>query len=255
MDPIAVGILGVGHLTEHMVPGLVGGAAALRILLSPRNAERAEALKARFGLEIAEDNAALVTGSDVVLVGVRQFHAVDVVRGLPWRAGQTVVSCCAGLALDELAPHTGPAELVRAMPTIAARFGESPTCIYPDSKAATAVLSNCGPVLPLGREHDFNAATVAVCFSSLLLGLMAHMVEWNERAGLEPATARRLIGELTRSTGTLAREHPHAPLGQLLHELATPGSFTLKGLDALEAADGFAPWVEMSDTLLAKLRE
>ena len=255
MTPITVGILGVGHLTHHMVPGLVAGATALRIRLSPRSADRARDLRSRYDLEIAGNNAELVENSNVVLVGVRQFNAVDVVSGLPWRAEQTVISCCAGLALGDIAPHLGGATAVRAMPTIAAEFGESPTCVFPDNDIATTVLSNCGPVIPLASERDFNAATVTVCYSSMLFGLLSRMTEWNERAGLDPATARRLVTELTRSSAALALHRDHVDLDSFLEELATPGSFTLKGLKALRAANAFQPWVDMSNVLMDALCE
>lgn len=255
MSPINVGILGVGHLTYHMVPGLVAGDTDLTVRLSPRNAERAADLNERFDVEIAEDNAQLVEKSDVILIGVRQFHALDVVRGLPWRAGQTVVSCCAGLALEDIAPLVGDADLVRAMPTVGAEFRESPTCIFPDNAAAASVLSNCGAVIPLAREHHFNAATVTVCYSSMLFGLLARMQEWNETAGIDAETARTLVSELSKSTAVMARERKEVSLDDIVEELATPGSFTLKGLEVLQARDAFRPWIEMSNTMLKQLSE
>ena len=133
MKDMTVGILGVGHLTSHVVHGFAAKDLPFDILLSPRNAELAAELNSKFDFEIAADNSVLVERSDVVLIGVRQFQAVDVVRGLPWRADQTVVSLCAGLALAELEPHVNGAALVRAMPIIAAHYGESPTCVYPDN--------------------------------------------------------------------------------------------------------------------------
>ena len=255
MKPINVGILGVGHLTYHMVPGLAAGETALCIRLSPRNAERAGKLNARFGMDICSDNAALVNQSDVVLIGVRQFDAVDIIKDLPWQSRHTVISCCAGLSLGEIAPHVGDAMVVRAMPIIAAEYGESPTCIYPDNETATQVLSNCGPVIPLGSETDFNAATVSVCFSSMLFGVLARMVEWNERAGIEPETARQLVTGLTRSTAIIARERTDVTIDQIVDELATPGSFTLKGFDSLRESDAFSPWITASDKVFKALSE
>ena len=255
MSPINVGILGVGHLTYHMVPGLLAGDTDLTVRLSPRNAERALELSQRFDLEIATDNEQLVENSDVILIGVRQFHALDVVRDLPWRAGQTVISCCAGLALEEIAPLVGETDLVRAMPTVGAEFRESPTCIFPDSPPATRVLANCGAVIPLACEHHFNAATVTVCYSSMLFGLLARMQEWNEAAGLDAETARTLVSELSKSTAVMARERKDVSLDDIVEELATPGSFTLKGLDVLQANDAFRPWIEMSNKMLGQLSE
>ena len=102
-------------------------------------------------------------------------------------------------------------------------------------------------------ERHFDAATVAVCASSLLFGLLARQARWSEEQGLDPATARRLVSELMRSTGAIALERHHLTLDAIVEELATPGSFTLTGLEALEAREAFRPWVEMSDELIGQL--
>lgn len=255
MQPINVGILGVGHLTYHLVPGLVAGDTPLTIRLSSRNGEKARDLQKRFGLEVCEDNATLVQASDVVIIGVRQFDAVDVIRDLPWTPRHTVVSCCAGLSLEELAPCVGEASLVRAMPIIAAEYRASPTSVFPDNDVAALVLANCGPVIPLASEKDFNAATVTVCYGSLLYGLLARIVEWNERAGLEPETARRLVAELTSSTAVMARERTDVNLDDIVAELASPGSYTLKGFEEIWARGAYAPWTDACDKVFAALTE
>ena len=255
MQPITVGVLGVGHLTYHMVPGLLAGETSLTLRLSSRGAEKVRDLRERFGLEICADNETLVGTCDVVIVGVRQFDALEVIRDLPWTSRHTVISCCAGLSLEELRPCVGEASLVRAMPIIAAEHRASPTSIFPDNPIATRVLANCGPVIPLASENDFNAATVTVCYGSLLYGLLARMVEWNRQAGLEPDTARRLVAELTASTAVMARERTDVDLADIVSELASPGSYTLKGFEEMWARDAFEPWADACDKVFAALTE
>ena len=254
MTNMTVGILGVGHLTAHVVHGFAATEVPFDILLSPRNAELAADLSTKFDLEIAEDNTALVERSDVVLIGVRQFQAADVVRGLPWRAGHTVVSLCAGLALSELEPHVNGAALVRAMPIIAAHYGESPTCVFPNNAAALDVLSRCGSTIVLRSEEEFDAASVSACYSSWVLGVMEHMTTWSEGAGLAPDTARRIVTEMTRAAAIMARERTDGSIGDLIDELATPRSFTEIGYERLQAEDAFTPWRDTADLVFGKLR-
>ena len=254
MTKMTVGVLGVGHLTTHVVHGFAAGAAPFDILLSPRNAELAADLSTKFGLEIAVDNTALVQRSDVVLIGVRQFQAADVVRGLPWRADHTVVSLCAGLALSELAPHVAGAALVRAMPIIAAHYGESPTCVFPENAAALDVLSRCGSTIVLRSEDEFDAASVSACYSSWVLGVMERMTTWSETAGLAPDTARQIVTEMTRAAAIMARERTDGSIGDLIDELATPRSFTEIGYERLQTEDAFTPWNDTAELVFGKLR-
>lgn len=254
MTKMTVGVLGVGHLTSHVVHGFTSTEVPFDILLSPRNADLAAGLSARFGLEVVADNTHLVERSDVVLIGVRQFQAADVVKGLPWRPDHTAVSLCAGLALAELEPHVNGAALVRAMPIIAAHYGESPTCVFPDNAAAIDVLSRCGSTIVLRSEDEFDAASVSACYSSWVLGVMERMTSWSETAGLAPETARQIVTEMTRAAAIMARERTDGSIGDLIDELATPRSFTEIGYERLQTQDAFSPWNDTAELVFGKLR-
>lgn len=71
-----LGILGIGHLSEHLVAGWMRSADPPELLLSSRNVEKAQALAVRFGLPIAADNQTLVDRSEAVLLSVRPWHAL-----------------------------------------------------------------------------------------------------------------------------------------------------------------------------------
>jgi pyrroline-5-carboxylate reductase len=155
-----IGVLGTGHLIQHLVPGLLRGFAATDVLLSPRNAERAAALRDKFGCAIADDNAQVVDSCETILVAVRPFQVEETITGLPWRPDQTVISLCAGVPISVFTKHLNGAAMVRALPVTAAEFGESPTCIYPNDPVAMDILAFCGPVLELKSEDDFEIASI-----------------------------------------------------------------------------------------------
>ncbi|MGI9415785.1 MAG: pyrroline-5-carboxylate reductase family protein, partial [Hyphomicrobiales bacterium] len=165
-----------------------------------------------------------------------------------------VVSLCAGLALAELEPHVNGAALVRAMPIIAARYGESPTCMFPDNAAAKDVLSRCGPTIALRSEDEFDAASVSACYSSWVLGVMARLTAWSEQAGLAPDTARQIVTEMTRAAAIMARERTDCSIDDLVDELATPRSFTRIGYENLVTAQAFEPWNDAAKLVFDKLR-
>lgn len=84
-----VGFLGTGEITAAMVRGLQG--QGHRILVSPRNAERAAALAAEFREVSVAPNDQVVAGSDVVFLCLLARVAGEVLPGLPFRAGQTII--------------------------------------------------------------------------------------------------------------------------------------------------------------------
>ncbi len=144
--PLAVGILGVGHLPLHLASRLAQNPQR-KVVLSPRNDERARRLvDAQANITVARDNAALVGEVDVVLLTAPASAAAHTIEGLPWHPAHTLVSLCAGVPIDALMFNAGAATLARAVPITAAAIGESPTCLYPDVAAAREVLQALGPV-------------------------------------------------------------------------------------------------------------
>ena len=76
------------------------------------------------------------------------------------------------------------------------------------------------------------------------------MSDWVSAHGVDPEIARLLTAQMTRAAATTVRERTQTPIDELVAELATPRSYTLKGLEVLRTADAFAPWKQAADTLL-----
>ena len=249
-----VGILGVGHLAEYLVPGLLRGMEASRLVLSPRNSRKSAALAERYGVAVALGNGALVEACDLVLLATRRNQAVDAVSGLPWREDQVLVSVCAGVGLAELAPIAGKAGLARAMPIAAAALGESPTCLFPDLAMARAVLTPLGPLLAMPDEATFETACVSAAFYGWVHALIGETTDWAEAAGVPAPLARELIAQTARGAAAMVCAHPDRPIEAMTRELCTPGGITQAGLDLLRGREAFAAWREACDAALARMR-
>lgn len=246
--------LGVGHLARYCVPPLARHFGAGAVTLSPRGRETAAALARETGVAVAADNAALVEAADLIFLAPRPADAVAAVTGLPWRREQTVVSLCAGLPLASLAPAVAPARLVRAIPVLAALWGESPTPLYPAAPAAAEALAAWGPVVAVADEAAFETAAAASVVYSWLVRLQADLAASLAAGGLPEETARLLMAQTFRAAGTLGREDRQTPLPEIWQSLCSPGSYSLKGLEQLEAANALAPWPEAVRQLLTLLR-
>ena len=242
-----VGVIGVGHLVRHMMPAMVRSPHTF--ILSERGRETSQALADQFGLEVVRDNQEIVERSQIVIFAVRPYDAEEVADGLKWRECQAVLSLCAGVHSEKLAPLVAPAKLVMAMPVVAAQYGESPTLLYPDDLACKTLLETCGPVVTLGSEEEFAPAAVIACYYGWVHELIAEVADWTTSQGLQPDVARQLVAQMTRAAATSARERIDTSVEGLVAELATPRSFTGAGLDVLRKADAFRPWREAAQYL------
>ena len=242
-----VGVIGVGHLVRHMMPSMVTSGRSF--LLSARGKATAQALSQEFGLKIVNDNADIVDRASLIILAVRPYDALDVCRGLPWRADQTVLSLCAGVDNDALRQAIAPADLVTAMPVVAAQFAESPTLQFPANDECKALLETCGPVIVLDDEAQYPAAAVMACYYGWVHALIGEMTSWARAQGLDGDKARLLVAQMTRAAATSVRERSDVSVDELIGELATPRSFTGLGLEELRVRDAFAPWREAAERI------
>lgn len=248
-----IGILGVGHLAGYLVPGLLRE-PSFELLLSPRNAEKAAALAARYAVTVMPSAEALVRDSAVVLLAVPPEKAPAAVENLPWREEQTLVSLCAGVPLGSLAAAR-PATLARAMPTTAASIGQSPTALWPDLPAARQAIEPLGPVVALPDETAFESATVAAALYGWLQGLVGEMTDWQVAAGLPPETARGLVAQTAKAAAAIIQARPETSIELLTRDVCTPGGITELGLEHLRRNDAFDPWHGACDAVLERLRK
>jgi len=245
-----IGIIGVGHLAASILAGLrLAGVDAKDITLSPRG--KGAALAAQHGYDLAENNAALVSGTDAVILTVRPVAAARAVEGLPWRGDQLLLSACAGVPIAALSAAK-PARVVRIMPLTASELSASPTLVYPADPAALAFLEKLGSPIPLVSEAEFEAATVSAAIYGWAQSLIRDGAEWSAQQGLAPETARQLVSLTFVAAGRMIAEKD-APIDALLAELVTPGGITEAGLKHLDQMRVPEAWRGACDVVLKKL--
>jgi len=248
---MTLGIIGVGHLAAAILRGISrAGYPAEEVILSPRG--QGPALAAAQGFTLAADNASLVRSAGLVLLAVRPADAAAAVAGLPWRAGQTLASACAGVPIARLAGAAAPAEVVRIMPITAAQLGASPTLVYPMRPALEPLLRAIGSTIALRDESQFEAATVSAAIYGWVQALIRESAGWAGAAGLDAATARALMARTFVAAGRLADE-TDTPLDALLAGIATPGGITEAGLARLQDRGVPEAWRAACDVVLQKL--
>ena len=227
MDPQTAqyGLLGVGALATAIVTGLCEGAAEPpRIVLSPRNHQRAASLAAAYpSVAVAETNQAVVDAADLVFVTLRRTHA-DELAELSWRADHVVVSAIAGVPLGRVRVLVSPAtQVARAvpMPTVATRGSRTP--VHPPLRPALDAFERLGGAMPIEDGDQFEAIFTAMGTVAPFFEYLRILSDFLQGRGLTKSNADVIVaGVFTGLLGQLAA-HEAPDFAELVREHAPPG--------------------------------
>ena len=148
------------------------------------------------GAEIATGNQAVIDQADLILVCLPAAEGLEILRGLKFRSGQSVLSTMAGARIAPLRASCAPAAgFCAMMPGFANAFRAGPSLLYPPDPAWHQFLSCLGPVHDFETVEPFETAAVFGAMSGASVFLMRHLANWYVTQGLPPETARRLVAE------------------------------------------------------------
>lgn len=246
-----IGILGVGSLAEYLVRGAQG--SGYSFVLSPRSADRATRLAAAYGCEVATSNQAVVDACAMVLACLPAAEGLDILRGLTFRAGQSLCSAMAGARIGDLSAAVAPARAFCAMmPGYANAFSAGPSLLFPPDPAWAAFLGKLGPLHEFDSTEPFETAAVFGAMSGASIFLMRHLARWYESQGLPADTARRLVAETFRGNAEVLLQ-ADASLDAIAKGVTTPGGITEALVATLQGRGALTAWDAAMDKVLQRM--
>lgn len=252
-----IGFIGVGNIASAVARGLATATPAPeRIVLSPRNAEKAAVLAAEFASAVvAADNQAVIDGSDLVVLAVRPPAAETVLAPLAFRAGQKVVSLIAALPYARLCDLVAPAlDVVRAvpLPPVARHIG--PVALYPDDPTATELFGRIGTAVPVADERQFDALATVTATAAPYYAFLARLADWLAGQGVARDAATRYVAAVAHAIAADAAHAETQGFDGLIADVATPGGMNEQVLRMFTEADWFGPVDPALDAILARHR-
>lgn len=249
------GVIGVGSIAAAIVVGLCDGVEdAPDVLLSPRSADTAADLAARFGsVVVAADNQAVVDGADVVIVAVLPQQVEPVLADLTFGERHVVVSVVAGVDLDRLQAWVAPASRVARsvpLPAVAGRDGVTP--VYPPLCEAVALFERLGRALPVEDLASYEALTVSSATVAAHFAFLGAIADWLVERGLDPAAARGYVAA-TYVGATESLRGDDLDFDELIAEVATPGGLNEQFARHLRRAGAVDAVGSGMDEVLARL--
>ena len=158
-----------------------------------------------------------------------------------FNVNQTFISVMAGLSIEQLQKWgLSSQRIVRLMPNIAARIGESllPFYSYKNKNSLNAfveeLLKPMGKVMVLDNEESLNALTVA---SSSGLGfvfeILEYWIEWLQGQGFSYEKAREISVQTFVGAGLLAQKYSQKKIVELQKEVSSSKGVTSAGLQTI----------------------
>jgi pyrroline-5-carboxylate reductase len=177
--------------------------------------------------------------------------AAQVLPGLPWRAGQAVISVMADAPLTRLRDWCSPAtDICITIPLPAIAQGGCPLPVWPESAALRALFGAANPVIAVRDEAALNAHFIATALVSVTLMTLRAGAGWLGGQTGDGAAAEAYVAALI---GTSLRDLGPAGMAGALADLATPGGLNLTLRRHMEAAGTPGALVAGMDALAPRL--
>lgn len=217
---MTLGFIGTGAISAAMVEGLGGR----DVLVSPRGAQVAAALAARFpGVRVAESNQAVVDGCGTVVLAVRPQDAEAVIRALRFRPGQKVISLIAATGIERIKGWIGlDLPVIRAIPLPFVAEGRGVTPVFPPDPEVMALFDRMGTAIPCATIEEFDLLAVGSAIMGSYFGILETVQGWLQVNGMPEATARAYLGGLVSCLGAVSETSP-AGFATLRDEYSTKG--------------------------------
>ncbi len=252
-----LGFIGTGIITSSVVSGFCqAGIEDLTVTVSPRNKDRAAALRARFpeNVRVAADNQEVVDSSDWIFIATLPKATEEIISGIKVPAEKKVISLVPTLSLSRAEEILGKREIlcdVLPVTTAENRFG--PVVCYPPVPEASELLGYIGAVVEAENPQQMAAFRTITGLMSAYYLLLTKIIDWAVESGVDEPSARRYVTEFTAALSKKASTYP-APLEELAREY-TPGGLNWTCLTNMEEKDAYTPWLEKLSPILEKVKK
>ncbi len=236
-------IIGGGNLGTAIAEGLLKSkfCKAADITITKRNTATLKALQDR-GMNVTDKNDAAVRNSELVILAVKPFQAMDVLNS--FKAVLTpkhiLVSVVSGVLIKDIeSTIKKKLPVFRAMPNTAIAIQESMTCLS-FSNAATSQINFVTELFTvLGKvsvidEKLMDAATVlGACGTAFAMRYIRANIQGGIEIGFDAVTANLIAAQTVKGAAELLLQkgtHPE----QEIDKVTTPKGCTIAGLNEME---------------------
>lgn len=258
---LRIHIIGGGNLGASLAIGLSKFSPGSRITITRRNVQQIKYLE-KLNICISSDNLFEIGLADILLLTVKPYQVDTVLNEiLPHITNKIIVSAITGLSVESLEKKTNHQHpIVRIMPSIAAQFGESATCISFSEGNASAgktisrLFDSLGTALII-EEKLMDAATImASCGTAYALRYIRAAMQAGIEIGFDSQTALAIASQTVKGASRMTLDEKIHP-EQLIDRVTTPKGCTIVGLNEMEHQGFSSSLIKGIKTSFDKIKE
>ena len=216
-----IGLIGVGNMGGAILEGLLSKkiVTAGQIWICDKMTEKALEFKSRLRVNTAPSNAELVRQADIILLAVKPQDLAATLGEMKsaFRPSQILISILAGTPLQKIrdAAAGTKLEMVRAMPNLGAKVGESLTALTGTSPSALAaaetIFSGCGKTLRLEEKYFDLITALSGSGPAYFFYLMELLAKEGRERGLSADEAKLVAVQTAVGSALLAASSTEDP--------------------------------------------
>ena len=258
---ILIHIIGGGNLGVSLAIGLSKFSSDSKITVTRRNVQQIQYLK-NLNVHVSSDNLSEIEKADIIILTVKPYQVDTVLNEiLPHITNKIIVSAVTGLSVDSLEQKTNHLHtIVRIMPSIAAQFGESATCVSysersDDAGKKVAELFNLLGTSLIIEEKLMDAATImASCGTAYALRYIRAAMQAGIEIGFDSQTALAIASQTVKGAARMTLDEKIHP-EQLIDRVTTPKGCTIVGLNEMEHQGFSSSLIKGIKTSFDKIKE
>lgn len=254
-------IIGGGNLGVAIAIGISKYSSGNQVTITRRNTESILHLEQQ-GIIVSSDNKHEIQEADIVILTIKPYQVDAVLEEiLPTIKNKIIASAVSGLSIESLQEKTNFAHaIIHIMPNIAARFGESATCISylekdkSDAQKVIQLFNDLGTVSVIDEKLMDAATVLGACGTAYALRYIRASMQAGIEIGFDAATALSIASQTAKGAATMAlveKIHPE----QLIDRVTTPQGCTIVGLNEMEHEGFSSSLIKGIKTSLKKIKE
>jgi pyrroline-5-carboxylate reductase len=251
-----LGFIGTGNIASALVKGFCRAQAPpVKIIVSPRNAEKARDLAGEFSrVAVAENNQGVIDESDCVFLSVRPQAFAAAVEDLFFKSEQTVICLVATMRMSEIQRFVEPAQIVtRALPLPPAAYYLGMIPFYPNVTQVYEILAKIGNPIGLPDERELDLLWTLTALVAPFYDLMAHTSRWAADRGVNKQNADAYVASMFNALSAMAVNASARGFSDLVTEAATPGGLNEQALHIIRTQGGYDPYLDALNAILERL--
>ena len=231
-----IGFIGTGTIASAVITGIFkSNIAYKKIIISPRNKDKARELKKKFNsIKIAKNNQEIINSCNWIFLSITPTVGKKIIDKLDFKASQTIISFISTISLAQLKKAIKvKAKIVRAIPLPPISLKKGPVPICPPNKKVKFFFDKIGTTIEIKNEKSSINFWATSGVMAPFYELLRVMSDWLVKRGVKRDNAQKYITSLFLALSEDALINSKKDLKYLVKDSQTPNGLNEQGVKIL----------------------